>query len=72
MKKLAAFIVPAAVVGIIVVYFLPWIQSMITNVQNATVQKVVGYKFVQLLIVGVVVLFGFHAAIWIAEETGVQ
>lgn len=69
MYKLLAVVIPSLVVGAAVVYFLPFGQGLVSKINNPTAQKVLGYKVVQIALVGFLTSLGIHLFTVIARST---
>ena len=61
-----AFLVSAFVIGFVVVYLVPMVNSWAARVPGTS--KLVNNKFAQLLIVGAVVLLGLHIFMALAQR----
>lgn len=70
-RAAVAMAVPALVVGLVIIYFVPFVRERIAGVNAPFIQQAMSYRFVQILLVGAIALVGFTGATFLARRLGV-
>lgn len=58
LRKVAAFVVPAFIVGFAIFYVVPFLQGLVGRVQSPTLQRWLSNKWINIGVIGLFALVG--------------